>query len=196
MCKEVGYELSPADKWMNSMAMDEESATEWIRRLKENVYALCFDAVGVSVDDLRGVEWLNEMGRAGRDGCVVADMQYEDVVKSIRRLVDDPECLWLQVDVSGGWAPCDTPCVVDDRYVAASALDEAEAGVSGAVTPLRAPQVALAIRDVSGELGLPWDDGGDNSDSDVDMGSSPLAVRAEKRLAGSGERRAGRAGPL
>ena len=153
--------------------------------------------MGVSVDDLRGVEWLNEVGRAGRDGCVVADMQCEDVVRSIRRFMDDPKCLWFQVDVGrGGWAPCDTPCVVDDGYVAAGALDEAEASVSGAVTPLCAPQVTLAIRDVADGLGLLWDDGDNDSDSDVDIGSSPLVVRAERRLARSVERRTGRAGTL
>ena len=130
MCEGVGYELSPADRWGNGAALDEETATEWIRKLKANVDTLCFDAVGVSVDDLRGVEWLNGVGRLARDGCVAVDMQCEDVVKSIRGLMDNPECLWLQVDVSGGgWTPCDAPVVVDDGYVVAGALDEVGAGV-------------------------------------------------------------------
>ena len=151
----------------------------------------------MSVDDLRGVEWLNGVGRFARDECVVADMQCEDVVKSIRGLMDNPKCLWLQVNVSGGgWAPYDAPATVDDGYMAAGVLGEVEASVGDAVAPPPAPQVALTIRDVAGEVGLPWDDNGGDSDSDVDMGSSPLAVSARRGRVGSGERWAGRAGSL
>ena len=42
--------------------MDEEAASEWIRRLAMNVDTLCFEAVGVSLDPLSGVEWLNKVG--------------------------------------------------------------------------------------------------------------------------------------
>ena len=39
--------------------------------------------------------------------------------------MEDPKCLWLQVDVSGGgWAPCDAPVAVNDGYVAAGAISE------------------------------------------------------------------------
>ena len=134
----------------------EEEAIEWMRRLKENTSTLCFEAVGVAVDDLRGVEWLNGVGRSARGGCVIPDMQGEDNVKTIRRLMDDPRCMWLQVDVcGGGWAPCDAPVVVDDGYVAAGGLVESGATTSGAAAPPPAPPVALTIRDVAGDLGLP-----------------------------------------
>ena len=56
MCGEVGYELSPAKEWGGGRALSEEEATDWMRRLDENVGTLCFEAVGVSVDNLRGVE--------------------------------------------------------------------------------------------------------------------------------------------
>ena len=159
--------------------MDEELATEWIQKLSANADTLCFEAVGVSVDNLKGVEWLNGVRRLARDGCVVADMQYEDVVRSIKKLMDNTEYLWLQVDVSGGgWAPCDAPVVVDDGYVAAGALGGVVANVGGAVAPPPAPQVVLTIRGVAGELGLPWDEDCDRSDSNMDMGSSLLADRA------------------
>ena len=197
MCGEVGYELSPADKWTGGTALDEETSTEWIRKLRANADTVWFEAVGVSVEDLRGIEWLNGVGRAARDGNVVADMQCEDVVKTIRGLMNDPRCLWLQVDVSGGgWALCDVPVVVDDWYVAAGALDMLGTGVGGAVAPPLAPQVVPTVRNMAEGLGLPWYDGSDDSDSDVDMGSSPLAARVGRRLVGLGTGCAKRTGPL
>ena len=54
--------------------MSEEEATMWISRLAANVDTLCLEAVGVSMDDLRGVEWLNGVGRFARDRCVVPNM--------------------------------------------------------------------------------------------------------------------------
>ena len=106
--------------------------------------------------------------------------------------MDDPRCLWLQVDVSGGgWAPCDAPVVVDDGCVASDGLVEAGMTAGGAVEPPPAPQVALAIRDVAVGLGLPWSDGGGDSDSDLDMGSSPLWARGGRRLGVSGRGGAG-----
>ena len=72
MCGEVGYKLSPARGWGGGKALhDEGEAIEWMRSLKENPSVLCFEAVGVAVDNLRGVEWLNGVGRKARDGCVI-----------------------------------------------------------------------------------------------------------------------------
>ena len=73
-----------------------------MRRLSGNAGALCFEVVGVAVDNLRGVEWLNRVGRAARIECVIADMQRVDIVKTIRVIMGNPKCLWLQVDVGGG----------------------------------------------------------------------------------------------
>ena len=172
----------------------EEEAIEWMRKLGENVDALCFEAVGVSVDDLRGVEWLNSVGRRARVGCVIPNMQKEDDVKSVRGMMNDPKCIWLQVDVGGGgWAPCDAPVAIDDGYVAAGGLVGPGVAAGGSGEPPAAPQVALTIRDAAGDLGLPWDDGDDDSGSDVDMGSSPLAAKSGRGVRGS--KRAG-AGPL
>ena len=110
VCSEVSYELSRAQGWWGGKALSEEEATEWMRRLHENVDTLCFEAVGVSVDDLWGVEWLNGVGRAARGGCVIPDMRSKDNVKSIRGIMEDPRCLWLQIDVNGdGWASDDAP---------------------------------------------------------------------------------------
>ena len=75
MCGEVSYELSPARGWGGGKVLSEEEATDWMRRLAVNADTLCFKAVGVSVDNLRGVEWLNGVGRAARDGCVTPNMQ-------------------------------------------------------------------------------------------------------------------------
>ena len=114
--------------------MSEEEATIWIRRLAANVDTLCFKAVGVSLDHLSGVEWLNKVGREARDGNVIVDMQNVDKVRSIRGIMEDQKCLWLQVDVSGGgWAPSDTSVVVDDGYVMAGAIGGVGAGAGGAV---------------------------------------------------------------
>ena len=55
------------------------------------------------------------------------------------------------------------------------------------------PPVALPLRGLAEDLGTLWSDDGDDSGSDVDMGSSPLAARAGRRLKGSGR---GRVGPL
>ena len=130
---------------------------------------------------------MNGVGRKAREGCVVPNMQCVDDMKSIRGVMDDPKCLWLQVDVSGGsWAPCDAPVMVDDRYVVTGDLIESGVAVGGAVEPPPVPQVALAIRDVAVGLALPWSDDGSDSDSDVDMGSSPLGARGGRRLGGSG----------
>ena len=96
----------------------------------------------------------------------------------------------------GSWAPCDAPVAVDDRYMAAGGLGESgesEVAAGGMTEPPPAPQVALAIRDVAGGLGLPCSDDGDDSDSDVDMGSSPLVDRKGGGLRGLGS---GRVGPL
>ena len=191
VCKEVGYELSPSVGWVGGSVLGEEEATDWIRRLAANVDTLCFEPVGVSVDDLRGVEWLNRVGRAARDGYVVVDMQNLDEVKTVWRIMENLKCLWPQVDVSGGgWAPCDTLVVVDDRYMVAGAIGEAGVGASVAVALAPVPQVALPLRVVAGELGLTM--GGSNVGSDVDlnvdMESSPLAVRARRRLRGLGGR--------
>ena len=69
------------------------------------------------------------MGWAAKDGCVVLGMQKMDEVKMVRGLMEDPKCLWLQVDIGGGgWASCDTPIVVNDGYVAAGVGSELVAG--------------------------------------------------------------------
>ena len=87
----------------------------------------------------------------------------------------------------GGWAPCDTPVVVDDGWVAACTGGELGARVCGEVALAPTPQVALPLRSVAEEL-TPWiDNSGDESDADIDIGSSPLADRAERRLRASGE---------
>ena len=145
-----------------------------MRRLHENVDTLCFEAVGVSVDDLRGVEWLNGVGRAARGGCVIPNMQNEDDVKSIRGVMEDPKCLWLQVDVSGGrWASGDAPVVVEDGYVSAGAGGLLGAGECGEIAlvpaPPLAPAVALPVRQVAGDLGLSLGNDTDEYDSDVEM---------------------------
>ena len=96
VCGEVGYELSPAQGWgVGKALIGEEEAIEWMRRLGKNTGAQCFEAVGVSVDDFRGIEWLNKIGRSARDGCMVPAMQKEDDVKTVRSLIDDPQCMWL-----------------------------------------------------------------------------------------------------
>ena len=189
VCGEVGYELSPARGWGGGKALSgEEEAIDWMRRLSENAATLCFEAVGVAVDDLRGVEWMNGVGRSAREGCVHPDMQKEDDVKTVRDLMGDPRCMWLQVDVGGGgWAPCDAPVAFDDGYVAAGGFGESVVAADGPVVPPPAPRVALTIGGVADDLGLPWDDGGSGSDSDVDMGSSPLAARAGRRSLVSGK---------
>ena len=88
------------------------------------------------------------------------------MVAEVRELLGRPECLWLQIDVGGGWwASCDALADVDDGYVAA--------GKDIAGVPPLAPQVALSIRAVAEELGVPVDDKDNSSDSDVDMGLSP-----------------------
>ena len=192
----MGYELSPAKGCGGGKALSEEEASDWMRRLAANAGSQCFEAVGVSVDDLRGVGWLNGVGRTAREGCVRPNMQVEADVQSVRGMMEHPLCLWIQVDVGGGeWAPCDTLAVVDDGYVAAGALGEVVGEADDAVAPAPppVPPVALGIRDVAGGLGLPWDDTADDSESDVDMGTSPLAARAGRRLVQSG---GGRAGPL
>ena len=185
--------MSPARGWGGGKALNgEEEAIEWMRRLKTNVDTLCFEAVGVAVDDLRGVEWINGVGRKARVGCVIPDMQKEDDVKTVRELMHDPGCMWLQVDVSGGgWASCDAPAAIDDGYVAAGGLGEPEVAVGGAVGPPPAPREALTIRGVASDLGLPWDNDDGDSDSDVDMGSSPLTTRAGVGMGRAGKRRAG-----
>ena len=91
----------------------------------------------------------------------------------------------------GGWAPCDAPVAIEDGYVAAGGLDELGEAVGGAVGPPPAPQGALTIRGVAGDLGLPWDEDGDNSDPDVDMGPSPLVTKAVKGLGRAGKWRVG-----
>ena len=86
--------MSPARGWGGGKALSgEEEAIDWMRRLKENTSTLCFEAVGVAVDDLRVVEWLNGVGRSARDGCVTPNMQSEDDVKTVRGLMDDPRCM-------------------------------------------------------------------------------------------------------
>ena len=84
MCEGVGYELSPADGWTGGSAMDEETANEWIRKLAANADTLCHEAVGVSRDHLRGIEWLNGVARSARDRNVIVDMQKVDEVKTVR----------------------------------------------------------------------------------------------------------------
>ena len=174
--------------------MREEEASEWMRGLKANVDALCFEAVGVSVDNLRGVEWLNKVGREAREGNVILDMQGVDNVKTVRGLIENPKCMWLLVDVGGGgWAPCDTPVVMNDGYAAAGALEELGVAASGAGRRPVTPQLVLPLGRVAEELGTLWSDDDADSGSDVDMGSSPLAARAGRRLRVEGR---GRDGPL
>ena len=84
VCEEVGYELSPARGWGGGKALIEEEATDCIRRLAANAGTLCYEAVGVSVDNLKGVEWLNGVAREAREGCVRLNMQVEADVKTIR----------------------------------------------------------------------------------------------------------------
>ena len=80
---------------------------------------------------------MNEVARGAREGCVRPNMQVEADVKTIREILEGPKCMWLQVDVGGGgWAPCDTPVVVDDGYVAAGALGEVGVAAGGAVGAL------------------------------------------------------------
>ena len=101
--------------------------------------------------------------------------------------------MWLQVDVSGGgWAPCDTPVVIGDGYVAAGALDGSGGVVGNAVALLPTLLVALSLREVAKELGhrLGVDDS--DYDSDVEMGSSPLVARAARRTGDRGDRAARR----
>ena len=74
MCGEECYELSPADGWVGGLALSEDEAVNWIVRLAANVDTLCYDTVGVWSVNLKGVEWLNGVGRAARDVCVVLGM--------------------------------------------------------------------------------------------------------------------------
>ena len=76
--RDVGYGLSPDVGWGSGKVMNEEEATNWIRRLAANADTLCFEAMGVSVDHLSGIEWLNKVGREERDGNVIVDMQNVD----------------------------------------------------------------------------------------------------------------------
>ena len=115
VCEGVGYELFPVDKWTGGSVMSDEEAIVWIRRLAANVEKLCFEVVGVSKDDLRGMEWLNGVGWAARNGCMIVDMQKVDDVKMVRGIIEYLGCLWLQVDMGGGgWASSDSCVVVDD----------------------------------------------------------------------------------
>ena len=93
MCGDVGYELSPAVGWGSGKVMSEEEDTNWIRRFAANPDTLCFEVVGVSVDHLSGVEWLNRVGREARDGNVIVDMQNVDEVRTIRGIMEDSKCL-------------------------------------------------------------------------------------------------------
>ena len=138
---------------------------------------------------------MNGVGRAAREGCVRPNMLVEADVQTVRGIMEDPKCMWLQVDVGGGgWAPCDTPIVVDDGYVAAGALGELDVTAGGTGGRAVTPQVALPLRGIAQELGTLWsDDDDDGSGSEMDVGSSPLAARAGRRMVGSGR---GRAGPL
>ena len=134
VCGDVGYELFPAVGRGGGKLMSEEEATNWIRRLAANVDILCFEVVGVSLDHLSGVEWLNKVGREARDGNVILDMQNVDEVRTIRGIMEDPRCLWLQVDVCGGWwAPSDTTVVVNDGYVTAGVISRVGVDAGGAV---------------------------------------------------------------
>ena len=172
--------------------MDEEAAASWIKRLKANVDTLCFEAVGVASDHLVGVEWLNKVGRAVRDGCVSVGIQSVDEVKTVRGIMENPRCLWLQIDVSGGgWAPYDAPVIVNDGYVAAGSGEALVAAASGDVGELPASPLALTIRNVADGLGLPWNDASGDSESNVEMESSPLRARAGRQLVMSGCRGGG-----
>ena len=114
---------------------------------------------------------MNGMGRAARDGCVIVDMQSVHKVKTIRRLMEDLRCVWLQVDVGGGgWGSCDAPVVVDDGYVAAGISGVGElCGSGGTVGRPHVPPVALSLRRVAEELGVLVSDDESGSDSDIDM---------------------------
>ena len=164
--------MFPAHGWGGGKTLSEEKVTEWMRRLHENVDTLCFEAVGVSADDLRGVEWLNGVGRAARGGCVIPDMQCVDDVKSVREIMEDPKCLWLQVDVSGGgWASDDAPVVADDGYVSDGAEGLLRTYECGVVAPLPAPPpvpgVDLSLWGVARGLSLSLSDDDDDSDSEI-----------------------------
>ena len=151
--------------------LSEEEAADWMRRLTVNTGTLCFEAVGVSVDDLRGVEWLNGVGKVAREGCVRPNMQVEADVKRIRGIMEDPKCMWLQVDVGGGgWATCDSPVVVNDWYVAAGALGDLGVAASGVGGHPATPQVILPLRRVAEELGTLWSDNDEGYSSNVEMG--------------------------
>ena len=135
------------------------------------------------MDHLGGVEWLKRVGREAREGNVIVDMQNVDEMRTVRGVMENPKCLWLQVDVSGGgWAPSDTPVVMNDGYVAAGEIGGVEAGPSGAVALPPAPPMALPLRVVAEEFGLLEDDSDYDPVSDVDMSSSPLAARVARRL--------------
>ena len=79
--------MSPAQGWGGGKVPSEEEAADWMRRLAVNADTLCLETGGVSVDNLRGVEWLNGVGRAAREGCVVVDMQRKDDVKTVRGIM-------------------------------------------------------------------------------------------------------------
>ena len=115
-----------------------------------------------------------EVGRAARDGCVIVNMQNVDKVKSIRGIMEDLGCLWLQVDMGGGgWEPCDAPAIVNNVYVAAGAIDiEAEPPSPPVVLPLRVVAEGFSV--------LRGGNDGD-SNSDVEMWASPFGNRARRR---------------
>ena len=189
----VRYELSPANGWAGGLVMDKEKASDWIRQLATNVETLCFVVVGVSVDYLRGVEWLNGVGRGARDVCVIVDMQKVEVVKEIRKLIEDLKCLGLQVDVGrSGWATCDTPVSVDDRYVAASGCGAGGLHIGGMVGRPPASLVASSLWSMAEELGIGLDNDKSSSHSDVDMALSPLGAATRRQL---GVSEGGVAGP-
>ena len=113
-------------------------------------------------------------------------------MKTVREIMEDPKCMWLQVDMGGGgWAPCDAPVVVDDGYMAEGGLVEPGGAVADVVVPLPVPPVVLSLRGVPRELNHRLDTDDIDSDSDVDMGSSPLEARAARRLGKSGVRPTG-----
>ena len=108
--------------------------------------------------------------------------------------MEHPECLWLQVDIGGGgWATDYLPVVADDGYVASGAGGMLGVGGGGVVEPPPVPPMALTIRGVADGLGLLLDDDGGDSDSEIDMGSSPPVAKAGKGLRGAGR---GHTGPL
>ena len=100
--REVKYKLSPARGWAGGTVMNEDKAFDWMWWVAVHVDAMYFEAVGLAVDHLRGVEWLNEVGRLARNVCRVVDIQNVVVVKEVRELMEDPMCIWLQVEVGGG----------------------------------------------------------------------------------------------